>query len=157
MCATQCVRVCINQLTLNNNAFLCMDEYVTGDVWMDAYTLCTCSTQRRWRRSRSGRLTLVRKTPHFWAIVMLKMLILPRWARDKHRQSWEKDRPLSAGCYALSKVLEVRKRHFLSTFYIKMLVLPRQARDTHRESSTQNEMRFSCRSACWSNTTYSTT
>jgi hypothetical protein len=85
----------------------------------------------------------VRKRPslqyHF--IVLLKMVILPRQARDKHRKNLRKERRFLTGREggaqgrAQDRNGSARKRHFLRHLYIKIIILPRQARDKHRENS----------------------
>jgi hypothetical protein len=61
------------------------------------------------------------KTQPFLGHFYIKMIILPRLARDKHREN-------------------SKKAPFLAPVYIlKLIVLPRQARDKHREKSTQKE------------------
>ena len=98
---------------------------------------------------------------------ILKMIILPRQARDKHRENSKKDAFLQeltakadtkmeaalasvakqqamAGA-ALSKQIEtvvaVRQTPLWASFMLTTIVLPRQARDKHRESS-KKEWRF---------------
>ena len=96
---------------------------------------------------------------------MLKMLILPRQARDTHRESTQKSVPCSCNriCWPIrrqrwrflnlaSPLLSsirmhrglVRKTHIwlLRHFYAKKIILPRQARDEHRESTQKRKMRF---------------
>jgi len=85
----------------------------------------------------------VRKRPslqyHF--IVLLKMVILPRQARDKHRKNLRKERRFLTGREggaqgrAQDRNGSARKRHFLRHLYIKIIILPRQARDKQRENS----------------------
>ena len=61
------------------------------------------------------------KTQPFLGHFYIKIIILPRLARDKHREN-------------------SKKAPFLAPVYIlKPIVLPRQARDKHREKSTQKE------------------
>ena len=66
-----------------------------------------------------------------------KTSILPRQARDKHRENTQKreQRVFCTGTCALRRVCRARKRQFLGHLYIKCIILPRQARDKHRENS----------------------
>ena len=96
---------------------------------------------------------------------MLKMLILPRQARDTHRESTQKSVPCSCNriCWPIrrqrwrflnlaSPLLSsirmhrglVRKTHMwlLRHFYTKKIILPRQARDEHRENIVLKKERF---------------
>ena len=83
------------------------------------------------------------------------MVILPRQARDKHRENSINDvflqarnahtttseQPGPARTTSMLSTQAVRNRVFLRHLYIKMIILPRQARDKHRES-TQKRTRF---------------
>jgi hypothetical protein len=94
---------------------------------------------------------------------ILKMVILPRQARDTHRENSKTQRrfptagdahprPRSGSGQTASRphsashtqphLSEVSKRHLLSHFYIKMIILPRQARDKHRESTQKSAVFF---------------
>jgi hypothetical protein len=67
---------------------------------------------------------------------VLEMIILPRKARDKHRESsTQKESWVVLQAVAKERRSLVRKRHFFRHLYIKCIILPRQARDDHRENS----------------------
>ena len=81
---------------------------------------------------------------HFY----IEMIILPRQARDKHRENSKRDRFLAANCkhmqqqWAALEALYTAKRAkaigaktaFLSHSFIKPINLPRQAWDKHRKT-----------------------
>jgi len=100
---------------------------------------------------------------HFLRHLYLQCIILPRQARDKHRESTHSKKsgcvfrryiPLfNASSRALKDVdkslkvggpssaqTQVRKRLFLRHFYIKCIIVPRQARDKHRESTQKSDV-----------------
>jgi hypothetical protein len=72
----------------------------------------------------------------------MKCMILPRQARDKHRENTQKRVAFSPK--QLFKAVfpmhtdQVKKRHFLSHLYIKVIILPRHAPDKHRENSKKS-------------------
>ena len=70
-------------------------------------------------------------------------IILPRRARDKHRESTQKkDVSSTAAGRRLQRSSSGKKTHLLQCHCIlKLIILPRQARDKHGES-TQKQMRF---------------
>ena len=80
------------------------------------------------------------------------MIILPRQARDKYRESTlQKDAFLQEArtsefeCGHETRVSNlVRRRVFCATLILKMLILPRQARDTHRKGTQKRDDAFSC-------------
>jgi hypothetical protein len=89
---------------------------------------------------------------HFAPLYVLKMIIiLPRQAQDKHRESTQPKRVLRFPLQAIKAKIEslnlsiqqVRKRHFGAIFYSKMIILPRQARDKHRKNSQKSDA-FPC-------------
>eukprot|EP01046_Picozoa_sp_COSAG06_P022105 COSAG06_NODE_1693_length_8701_cov_80.626133_8_plen_247_part_00 len=108
-----------------------------------------------WQSRWQGGLGQVRKTVLFVRFY-IKMLILPRQARDKHRENSHKtgdwgslgsasgqgtdgiNSSDGAGAAAPAPQEQVRKRRFFAPFYIKMLILPRQARDKHRKSTQKS-------------------
>jgi len=69
------------------------------------------------------------------------IILLPRQAREKHRESSTRKREGDAFAqekrlrYKDEELTQVRKRHFLRHLYIECIILPRQARDKHRENS----------------------
>ena len=108
----------------------------------------------------SGKKTAYLLRCHF----ILKRIIVPRQARDKHREStqtrdafsyshWAKKvklinglvEELAAATQATSQegAEQVRKRHFLGPLFIlNMIILPRQARDKRRESTQKEPFSF---------------
>jgi|EP01046_Picozoa_sp_COSAG06_P025813 hypothetical protein len=81
-----------------------------------------------------------------FSISMLNMIILPRQARDKHRESTQKTMRFLTGeghCTRDDHAQDFGERtSFLRHFILKTEHLPRQARDKHRES-TQKRGLFS--------------
>jgi hypothetical protein len=83
------------------------------------------------------------------------MIILPRQARDKHREHSKTNtafsrrggaapgmgEPLLNVSYSNQKDRFGEKNVLFELFYIKTIILPRQARDKHRENS--KNLRFS--------------
>ena len=75
-----------------------------------------------------------------------KMIILPRQARNKHRENSTKTTVVlqcesSRACTAAAECkgcYRCEQRHFLRHLYIKCIFLPRQARDKHGENSKQS-------------------
>ena len=79
--------------------------------------------------------------------LILKLIVLPRPARDNHRENSPKNGTVFSGDLAAARAQHkpavgeqgradgMRKRHFLSHLYINLIVLPRQARDKHRVST----------------------
>jgi hypothetical protein len=78
--------------------------------------------------------------------MLTMMTILPRQARDKHRESTQKQTVLSGAAIWHPHRAQVREAHEISLampFYrLKVIVLPRQARDNHRERTQKREMLF---------------
>jgi hypothetical protein len=91
-------------------------------------------------------------TALFSPLFKLKMVILPRQARDKHRENSINDvflqarnahtttseQPGPARTTSMLSTQAVRNRVFLRHLYIKMIILPRQARDKRRENSNKD-------------------
>jgi hypothetical protein len=88
---------------------------------------------------------VVRKT-YFLRHLYIKTIILPRQARDKHRETTQKRTFFSGECILSSPLIlsfdptnatgkKEKRLLFLSHLYIKCIILPRQARDKHREST----------------------
>ena len=76
----------------------------------------------------------VRK-PHLLSSLYVKLMILPRQARDKHRKSTQKEMCCLTGHSNASR----QAFSFCDAIlYLKTIIYPRQARDEHRES-TQKE------------------
>ena len=75
-----------------------------------------------------------------------KMIILPRQARNKHRENSTKTTVVlqcesSRACTAAAECkgcYRCEQRHFLRHLYIKCIFLPRQARDKHGENSKKS-------------------
>jgi hypothetical protein len=84
------------------------------------------------REKRRRRQTACEKTA-FLSHLYIKTNILPRQARDKHREN-SKKMPFFLGFLAMDQqgVFEVRKRSFQSHLCVNAFALPRQARDEHR-------------------------
>jgi hypothetical protein len=86
------------------------------------------------------------KKTGFLRHLYIKCIILPRQARDKHRENSKKARFLAGTRWnrrGTSHGKEMRKRSFLPLFMLGgMIVLPRQARDEHRKSTQQRDDRF---------------
>jgi hypothetical protein len=84
----------------------------------------------------------------FLSHLYINVIVLPRQARDKHRESTQKQAAVFSGPHRPAAVGGLRsdpkmvdrceKRHFLSHLYIKCIFLPRQARDKHRENSKKS-------------------
>ena len=73
----------------------------------------------------------VRK-PHLLSSLYVKLMILPRQARDKHRKSTQKEMCCLTGHSNASR----QAFSFCDAIlYLKTIILPRQARDEHREST----------------------
>jgi hypothetical protein len=75
---------------------------------------------------------------------ILKIIFLPRQARDKHRESTQNKTRFPQEPFRVGFSIPVSKTHisFAMPFYtLKMIVLPRQARDKRRESTQRKEMR----------------
>jgi hypothetical protein len=83
------------------------------------------------------------------------MIILPRQARDRHRESTQKQTVFSGdrgeeqegwtgnrgnGAFNGRRADQVRTRVFLRRFVLNVILLPRQARDKHRENSKQRRV-----------------
>ena len=94
----------------------------------------------------------------FLAIYIPKCWILPRHARDKHRESW-KERPFCCRRESRLTLTESSarfmaapapwttgwgKRLFWSLFLLNMIILPRQARDKHRKSGEKRDQCVLC-------------
>ena len=88
---------------------------------------------------------------HFLSHLHIKCIILPRQARDKHREN-SKKWPFSAGRPGPPRLRQaappedqVRKRIFCAAILTQTdhVTLPRQARDEHRESTQKRKIRFS--------------
>jgi hypothetical protein len=82
------------------------------------------------------------RTPSFYPLFILKGIILPRQAQDKHRENSKKGLFSRSLPYGMATEVECifelhpgKKTGFLSHLYIKVIFLPRQARDKHRENS----------------------
>ena len=91
------------------------------------------------REHYSGKKTV------FLRHLYIKIMILPRQARDKHRENSKKARFLEGGG---GGELQVRRRSFLRChFILNMTILSRHAWDKHKENSKQ-EWRF-CAADGW--------
>jgi len=79
-------------------------------------------------RIAKGGKPMVRKTRLF-AHLYMRTIILPRQARDKHRESTQKKRRVFLQGFLNPFIYQVRKRVFLRHLYINTIFLQRQARD----------------------------
>jgi hypothetical protein len=62
----------------------------------------------------------------------MKTILLPRQARDKHRESTQKKTVFAdVRIVLLNSALLVRKTPFVRRFYLKTIILPRQAQAKH--------------------------
>jgi hypothetical protein len=103
-------------------------------------------TKLRCSGSESGCSKVFRKTPLVWdAIFRLKLILLPRQARDKHtRENSNKEAFFLEGSSNVCINAAVRKTPSLRCHFVQKminLVLPRQARDKHT-GKTQKEAAF---------------
>jgi hypothetical protein len=94
--------------------------------------------------------TRYRRKGHFLRHLCIKRIILPRQARDKHRESTQKKMALCIACRyrrprAGQRRYSERKRKdvFLSRLYIKTIFLPGQARSIGKSTQKQTTVFFS--------------
>ena len=119
------------------------EAFCAGHTPSRSTTRCTSHSRAR-RRPSSSLGSSVRNTPFLLFLApfsMLKWIILPRQARDKHRKSTQKERCVFS-CRVVSRrdpPEESRRRcekhasSFRANLYMKTIILPRQARDKHRK------------------------
>eukprot|EP01046_Picozoa_sp_COSAG06_P057977 COSAG06_NODE_11484_length_1501_cov_3.267094_1_plen_172_part_00 len=96
---------------------------------------------RTCRRSCSGKET------SFLRRFILKMVSLPRQARDKHRESTQKE----SDAFSYSPDMHGEKKgSFCPLLYKNAIILPRQARDNHRETTQKETVFLQARRLCTS-------